>query len=474
VLTAVEGLVAELRATGVPVSVSSAVDAARSLEHVDVLDRHAVRVAMRAVLVKTTDHLATFDAVFDLFFGLRAPGAGDGADIAETAETAEAGHAGRDGLPQGGGGGLADLDDLALREVLLRALRADDGTLVRAIAGLLVERHAALVPGQPVAGTFNLFRTMRAVDAEGLVTRLVAETPAGDGADPLHARLVVEQAESRVEGLRLAVQGEIRRRLVADRGAEAVARTLRTPLPEDVDFLTASREQLDALREVLRPLSRALAARLAERRRHERRGHLDFRRTVRTAMSTGGVPVTPVFRAPHPAKPRLVVLADISGSVATFAGFTLQLVHALRSEFSSVRSFAFVDGVDEVTALIEESDDIADAGRRINAAGAGVWLDGRSDYGNALATFAERWAEELTRRTTVLVLGDARGNYHDPQERSLAAIRRRAGALHWLNPEQAAAWDSGDSVIGRYAPYCDTVVECRNLRQLRGFVELLG
>jgi hypothetical protein len=325
-----------------------------------------------------------------------------------------------------------------------------------------------------VAGTFNLFRTMRAIDAEGLVTRLVTEAPAGAGNDPLHARLVVEQAEARVEGLRLAVEGEIRRRLVADRGAEAVARTLRTPLPEDVDFLTASREQVDALREVLRPLSRALAARVAERRRHRRRGHLDFRRTVRASMSTGGVPVTPVFRAPHPAKPRLVVLADISGSVATFAGFTLQLVHALRTEFSSVRSFAFVDGVDEVTALIEDSDDIADAGRRINAAGAGVWLDGRSDYGNAMATFADRWAEELTRRTTVLILGDARGNYHDPQEKSLAAIRRRAGALHWLNPEQAAAWDSGDSVIGRYAPYCDTVVECRNVRQLRAFVERLG
>jgi uncharacterized protein len=460
VLGAVEGLIAELRATGLPVSVSSAIDAARSLEHVDVLDRAAVRVALRAVLVKTTDHLPTFDAVFDLFFGLQA------ATDDEPAEGSTAGGGG------GGGGGIAELDDGTIRELLLRGLRNDDTTLVRAIAGVLVDRHAGLVPGRPVAGTFNLFKTMRAIDAEGLVTRLITEAPAP--VDNLHARLVVEEAEARVEGLRLALESEIRRRLVADRGAEAVAKTLRTPLPEDVDFLTASRVQVDALREVLRPLSRALASRLAERRRHKRRGPLDFRRTVRTAMSTGGVPVTPVFRPPHPAKPQLVVLADISGSVATFAGFTLQLVHALRSEFSSVRSFAFVDGVDEVTGLIEAADDIADAGKRINEAGAGVWLDGRSDYGNALASFADQWAAQLTRRTTVLVLGDARGNYHDPREASLAAIRRRAGALHWLNPEQSAAWDSGDSVIGRYAPYCDTVVECRNIRQLRTFVEHLA
>jgi uncharacterized protein with von Willebrand factor type A (vWA) domain len=469
-----EGLVAELRDVGIPVPVSAAVDAARSLEHVDVLNRRALQVALRAVLVKDAEHLPTFDTVFDLFFGVRAARP----DGDETSDGEGDGDGDRDslGLPGGGGGGgggLGELDDETLREIVLRSLRADDAAMLRALSKVLVERHAGLVPGQPVAGTFNLFRTMRAVDAEGLVTRLVAEAAPAAAGDPVQARIVLETAEGRVESLRLAIEGEIRRRLVADRGAEAVAKTLRTPLPEDVDFLTASRAQVEDLREVLRPLSRALAARLAERRRHMRRGPLDFRRTVRTAMSTGGVPVTPVFRPPHPAKPQLVVLADISGSVATFAGFTLQLVHALRSEFSSVRSFAFVDGVDEVTDLIEQADDIADAGRRINEAGAGVWLDGRSDYGNAMAGFADRWAAQLTRRSTVLVLGDARGNYHDPQERALAAVRRRAGAVHWLNPEQRAAWDSGDSVISKYAPYCDTVVECRTVRHLRAFVEQL-
>jgi len=160
--------------------------------------------------------------------------------------------------------------------------------------------------------------------------------------------------------------------------------------------------------------------------------------------------------------------------VATFAAFTLSLVHALKSEFSSVRSFVFVDGVDEVTDLLAASADITEATRKINESGRGVWLDGRSDYGNALETFAERWSREFTGRTTVLVLGDARGNYHEPRAASLAAVRRRAGRLYWLNPEPAAAWDSGDSVIRHYAPYCDAVVECRSIRQLRAFVEHLG
>src|SRR5690606_27858005 len=109
----------------------------------------------------------------------------------------------------------------------------------------------------------------------------------------------------------------------------------------------------------------------------------------------------PVFRRPRVAKPELMVIADISGSVAAFATFTLLLVDALRSEFAAVRTFVFVDGIDEVTSVVAQASDIADATAKINAAGSGVWLDGRSDYGNVLETFWERWGQQVTSRTTV-------------------------------------------------------------------------
>jgi uncharacterized protein with von Willebrand factor type A (vWA) domain len=245
-------------------------------------------------------------------------------------------------------------------------------------------------------------------------------------------------------------------------------------LPEDVEFLTASVEHISQLRSVVTPMSRKLAARLAQRRRHKRRGALDFRRTVRRAMSTGGTPLEPVFRHPHPAKPDLFVLADISGSVASFAAFTLQLTYALRSEFSKVRSFVFVDGVDEVSSILAEADSIVEAPSRINAEGCGVWLDGRSDYGNALDTFWERYGRQLKSRTTVIVLGDARTNYHASRASVLGEMRRLAGNVYWLNPEPITVWDTGDSVIGEYARHCTGVFECRNVRQLRAFVEELA
>ena len=464
-LAALEGMIAELRQIGVPISLSEKIDAVRSLQHLPLAQRDGVKSALRAVLVKSHDHELAFDALFDLYFS---PPAG---------RTEGSEPAGRPGAVNGrsgaGAGSLGSIDDAGLTELLLAALRDGNDAMVRTVAGIFVDRHAAVEPGRPVAGTYYVFRTLRAVDPDKLMARLVAADPDPHEESALLRRLQVDAHEAQMQRLRQAVEAEVRRRLVADRGAAAVARTLRHPLPEDVDFLTSSREQIVAMRSVVDPLTRRLAGRLAQKRRHRRRGPLDFRRTIRESLGTGGVPVDPVYRKPRPSKPELFVLADISGSVSTFAAFTLQLMFALRSQFSRVRSFVFVDGIDEVTEVLQQAPDVIDATRHINAMGSGVWLDGRSDYGHALESFWERWGEQVRRRTTVIVLGDARTNYHDPAEGVLKAVRQRAAHLFWLNPEPRAAWNSGDSVIASYQPFCDAVHECRNIRQLKHFVEEL-
>ncbi|MDQ6727172.1 MAG: VWA domain-containing protein [Actinomycetota bacterium] len=217
-----------------------------------------------------------------------------------------------------------------------------------------------------------------------------------------------------------------------------------------------------------------MASRLARRRRAGRQGRLDFRRTIHRSLSTGGVPADPRFRRPTPRKPEIMVLADVSGSVATFARFTLQLVHALAGEFSTVRSFVFIDGIDEVTQLFAGTDDMAEALARIHAEADVVAADGHSDYGRAFGSFWHRWGREISPRTTVIVLGDARNNYHAANSGVLADVRRRARRLWWLNPEPRSYWDTGDSIVADYAPHCDRVFECRNLRQLEGFVARIG
>ena len=322
-------------------------------------------------------------------------------------------------------------------------------------------------------GTYYLYRTLRNLDLEGALARLArprrgARAAGGkgeDGAGRADAREATSRAASppsrsgswktstapALELLKKEIEAEIRRRLVADRGAEALARSLRKPLPEDVDFMHATREELVAMRKAIQPLTRKLATRLARKRRHLRRGALDFRATMRHSMSYGGVPVEPRFKHPHQAKPEIWVIADVSGSVAAFARFTLHLVHAIASQFSRVRSFVFIDGIDEVTGIFERSETVTEAIQRVNLEADVVWADGHSDYGHALSDFYERWGDEIGPKASILLLGDGRNNYHAAQSWVVRELRHRARRVFWLNPEPRAYWGSGDSIVEQYA-----------------------
>ncbi len=183
-------------------------------------------------------------------------------------------------------------------------------------------------------------------------------------------------------------------------------------------------------------------------------------------MSTGGVPIDLVRRKPRPGRPELVVLCDVSGSVAGFSQFTLQLVYALRQQFSKVRVFAFVDTVDEVTEFFDGPDlDFTTAVREMLSEARLITRDGHSDYGNAFSGFASDHLDALTRRGALLILGDGRNNYHDPKLDALTEMVDSTRHAYWLNPEAARNWDTGDSVASTYSGVID-MHECRNATQL--------
>lgn len=480
-LDVLKGFVTELRAAGLPVSLTESIDAADAVGHIPLEDREALKYALAATLVKSSTHWRAFETAFEVYFSMRGAGFAIDADHAGDSDALELDgieDASMQGKGRGGGGGGGEaLSPEELAELLFRALQAPTDARLAALSRYVVTRFAGMEPGRPVGGTYYLYRTLRNLDLDGVLERLVEDArraaPGGE-LTALEERLERDEAKAAIDRFRSEVEAEIRRRLVADRGTEALARSIRKPLPEDVDFMHATREELATLRRVIQPLTRKLAVRLARKRRHGRRGPLDFRSTMRHSLSTGGVPMDPKFRFPRPSKPEIFVVADISGSVAAFARFTLQLVHAISSQFSKVRSFVFVDGIDEVTRFFEGAEDVMVAIHKVNTEADVVWVDGHSDYGHALRVFWERWGEEVTPRTSVLMLGDARNNYHSSESWVLHEISHRARRVSWLNPEPRAYWDTGDSIVGEYAAYCDEVVECRNLRQLERFVSDLA
>jgi uncharacterized protein with von Willebrand factor type A (vWA) domain len=453
------GFVAELREIGIPVSMVEAIDAAEALGHVPLADREALRHSLAACLVKNEHHLPAFDAAFDVYFSSLPPAAPPVRD--DVVEPGEA--------PAGPGAGAADIDQLV--SALLAALRAADSPALRAIARQAVGLLAGVQPGRPVGGRYYLYRVLSRLGGDSLTARLME--PAA-GADELERRLLLDEYRARIATFETMVEDEIRRLLVADRGREAVARTTRPRLLEDVDVAHAPRAEIAQMERIIQPLARKLAARLAHRRRHLRRGRLDIRNTVRHSLSTGGLLADPRFKAPRLAKPDIVLLCDISGSVATFAHFTMQLMYAMASQFSRVRAFAFVDGVDEVTGFFAPGVDFHDAISRLSREADVVHFDGHSDYGNVLAQFVDRFPDAVTPRTSVIFTGDARTNYRPARDDLLRAIADRARGIYWLNPEPFRFWDTGDSVMGSYAPGCTGVFEVRTLRQLEQFVEELA
>jgi uncharacterized protein with von Willebrand factor type A (vWA) domain len=462
------GFIEELRASGIPVSMVEAIDAAEALRFTDLGDREAFKATLGSTLVKNARHYEAFETAFEVHFALLRPAPGDDAeDGPPTPRRSQGG-------PPAGAGGPGEAELASLIESLMQALSAGDQGLLRAIARRSVGKLAGMERGRPVGGTYYLYRTLRRLDMDGILDRLLSEAAEAPELTALEERLLREEYEERIESFREEVRAEIRRRLVADRGREAVAKTLRRPLIEDTDLMHATRDELAALGEVIHPLTRKLAARLAQRRRRGRRGRLDFRRTMRRSLSTGGVPMEPQFRAPRPSKPEVFLLCDISGSMATFARFALQFVYAMSGEFSKVRSFVFVDALDEVTDFFEAGAVFESALERISQEAEVVWLDGHSDYGHALAQFWDRYGGDLTPRSTVIVTGDARNNYRDSRGDLMAGVAESSRAVYWLNPEPRAYWDTGDSVMEAFAAHCDGVFEVRNLRQLEAFVEKLA
>ncbi|KPI16083.1 VWA containing CoxE family protein [Actinobacteria bacterium OK006] len=443
------GLVGALRAHGVRIGTGETVDAAQAVAALGLTDRELLREGLAATLLHSTGQRRVFDPVFDLYFPRLV-----GAPMSEGRES---------DAP------AADREEL--RDRLAAALAAGDRELLERLAIEAVDGFGGY-GSSPGSDGWSSYQTLDRLRPQTLMARVRDSVRAQqEGAAGFADRLLEDEIRRRIEVFRALVATEARRRVAERRGRDELARRAVAPTADRVDFLFAGRDRLAELRRTVQPLARKLATRLAARRRRAARGTIDLRRTLRGSLSTGGVPMKPVLRRRRPVRPELVLLCDVSGSVAGFSDFTMLLVQGLHDQFSKVRVFAFVNRIDEVTGLlVHGTADPEGLGARIRSEATLTGWHGSSDYGVAFGEFAERYVDAVGPRTTVFVLGDARTNMGDP---NLSAVRRfseRARRVYWLNPEPLSQWGTGDSAAPEYAEVVE-MHECRNVRQLS---ELIG
>lgn len=318
---------------------------------------------------------------------------------------------------------VAGVEREILRESLAAALVKDHAD--RPVFDEVFDRHFAL-PGR-AAGMRRKPRPARAGEGAG-------GAGVGAGRAPLR------------EGRRA---GEERK---AERAADALAR--RKALMS-LPFRAMGPREVEEVRELLATLGRRFRARCARRLRGASRGRLDIRRTIRRALSRGGVPIELLWRRPRPGKSDLLALVDLSYSTATAAEFLLSLLAPARAFFRRVTLLGYVDAPVEIS--VEGGHVVPHAPLDLNA---------RSDFGKVLRRLVEGYDPALGRNTLLLILGDARNNRRPPRADLLARLRAQVRAVVWLNPEPPERWNTGDSVIATYARHSDVLLGAYDLETL--------
>jgi hypothetical protein len=420
------------RSAGLRVSPAESIDAAHALAVVGWADRTALRDTLALVMAKTAEEKRQFGECFDLFFRREAPRMDAAAELPaaerDTDHLAESALSGM--LLAGEQAGIAAAMERAAEEIGVRDIAVF--TQVNLFARRMLERM----------GLAGLERDIRAL----------AGTPQGDrlaaGREALR-----EQARAMVQrNLLLFARGDTERwreRMLAETRLTAI-----------------DRRDHERMRVLVRAMARRLAVQYGRTRKRDRRGQLDIRRTLRRNMGWGAVPFVTVWKQEVIDKPKLVVLCDVSGSVAALAQFLLMFLYALKEALSGLRAFAFAGNLIEVSDMLERQTIETAIERIMTTIGFGS-----SNYGASLADFQAGFQRILDRQTTVIILGDGRGNRTDPRVPVLQDIANRSKQVIWLNPEPRTLWGTGDSDMPRYAPHCRVTAVCATLAQLERIIE---
>jgi uncharacterized protein with von Willebrand factor type A (vWA) domain len=442
-----------LRQNGLWVSPLEVADAASALSLLGLERRELVKGALAATLVKRGRDVPVFDRLFDLYFGGLAKLL---ADLEQSVldELKQSGLLDRDSLEM-----LAhDLQNRPLSPLTRAALGGDLATLSRLLRGAALQVNL----GQMQSTLQQGFYVRRLGAAAGLseLQRELGQIEAdlrARGLDPAVLQVVSTRLAKVLRGLERAVerlvQAEVEARLSKERRrADALANR---------NFSLLSEDEIGRVQDAVRRLAQKLKARLTKRERSRRRGALHVRHTLRLNMVHGGVPMRLAFRRKRAQRPDLILLCDVSDSVRAVSKLTLLFCYTLQSLYARVRSFAFVSDLGELTPHFrgrsaEEAIEEALSGQSLS-------LYANSNYGRALALFNRDFLGAVTRRTTVIVLGDGRNNYNPPNAWALRDIKLRAKRVLWLCPEARSSWGLGDSEMMTYERECTQVAVVQNL-----------
>jgi len=458
-----------LRKSGLRVSMAESIDAFSAIDELSLGDREVFQDALRASMVKRSEDIPTFDQLFELYWSafydnLRhafedaAEGVGGELDLEQLMQALQQGMQNMSGE--------VDLSELA--KALLTQDLAQLEQMIREAAGAAGTDR---IENMLQIGFFTR-RTMEHLDSEGAGQELrdLAQQLRESGMADAQVEALLDLIDKFLEALRKSVRSYTEREL-QQQNYDYMEKFRRESLLEK-SFYNLTEDEISRMREVVSRLAQRIKNVLSIRKRRRKRGKLDLHTMLRRNMAHGGVPFERVFKERRKDRPKLVILCDVSSSVANVSRFMLQFVYSLQECFTKIRAYVFVSELGEVTQLFKD-EEINTAIEKALDGGEVINVYTRSNFGYAFHHFWKNFLASVDNKTTVLILGDARNNYNDPRAWCLRDIHSKAKNVVWLNPESPSAWGFGDSVMDKYLPGTDIAEECRNLRQLSRIVDRL-
>lgn len=450
-----------LRQAGLPISSAETLDALNAVQLVGIDNGPLLKQALGITLTKRLEHRVIYDQVFDQYFHRHdfinsddnddspatiPPATNASEDLTQTVCSSEEDRPGRINDPSLG-------PEFSLASPLAQQLMTGDMSALQ----IMITSAATAAGAQDLSFITQVpmvtFRVMQALGDAQLQQELADLARRDDRAAEIQ---LLRQRRSK---LQQQVRDYVEQQHLLFN--QNVSQQLRQSNLQRVNLTSIDHRNYKLMGELVRKAAKQLASMHSRRRRVTKRGLLDVRRTIAANAAYDGFLFHTKWKSTRVERAKVIVICDVSGSVSEVARFLLLFLYSLQDVLPKVRSFVFSSRMAEVTQLFKQQDMDQALAEVIHK-----WANMRTDYGKALDDFQEMALADIDHRTTVIMLGDARNNNEDGNVSIWEEVYRRSQRVIWLNPEGEFSWDSADSIMGKYAPYCSHVETCNSLRDL--------
>ncbi|WP_066637068.1 VWA domain-containing protein [Desulfolucanica intricata] len=436
-----------LRHLDVRVSAAETIDALKALSLVDVMDRNQVKAALRGTLIKSELQQRVFESAFNNYFlppeekeNLRLEQ--KQAEQERLTEIQEAEQELIQGMQEG---------EYPWSESLLNNLKLSDKQK---------ETYARLPEAekQRLKNVLTSFKGNNINSPDTLISQVLESSLNFWRYHLMKNEEIIESQQISEDNLTgIEELDEVIQRINAEFYRDPQDSILHQ------DMKNISDENLPRVMLLIKKMTKKLATRVSRRTRYSKKKRIiDIRRSIRQNISYGGIPLELRYRVKRIQKPRLILICDVSASMARYARFVIQFIYGLSAVVKDIDSFIFSEDLEQITSVFKRKKGFTETMAEL-VNDSSVWGQA-TDFNKALETFTQKYQNLLTSETYLIIMSDSKTLAVEQAANKLKHIRKNVKEVIWLNTLPRQEWQQYKSVFT--FQQCSRMFECYTLAHL--------